>query len=79
MYPEIQNKVAAELKQILGLKPKEIKLEDLSQLKYLLMCIKDVLRLFPIAPFIMRVASEDCQIGKTVDQNPPKINCNHKK
>ncbi|KAF2902221.1 hypothetical protein ILUMI_03963 [Ignelater luminosus] len=64
MYPKIQNKVAEELKETFGLEPREVKLEDLPQLRYLLMCIKDVLRLFPIAPFIMRIASEDCQIEK---------------
>lgn len=60
LYPEYQQEAADELKNVIGNRPLEE--EDLDKLVYLGMCIKDVLRLFPAAPFIMRNASEDFQI-----------------
>lgn len=63
MYPNIQNKVVEELEEILGDSNRDIQLEDIEKLNYLEMCIKDVLRLFPIAPFIMRMSSKSTRIG----------------
>lgn len=40
-----------------------VSMKDLGQLTYLDMCIKDVLRLSPIAPFIMRQPYENFEIG----------------
>lgn len=40
-----------------------ISINDLSQLNYLDMCVKDVLRVSPIAPFIMRQPYENFEIG----------------
>ncbi|XP_049821133.1 cytochrome P450 4C1 isoform X2 [Aethina tumida] len=62
MYPNIQNKVVEELEEILGNSNRDIQLEDIEKLNYLEMCIKDVLRLFPIAPFIMRMSSKAMRI-----------------
>lgn len=61
MYPEYQSKVIKEIDEIVG--NRDVQLEDLPKLTYLYMCIKESLRLFPIAPFIMRVASEKFVIG----------------
>lgn len=63
MYPEIQEKVYKEIIDVIGSECKDIEYSHLGKLTYLDMCIKDVLRLFPIAPFIMRKASADCYIG----------------
>jgi cytochrome P450 len=64
MYPKIQDKVIEEIHHVLGNK-NQLELDDLSKLVYQEMCIRDVLRLFPIAPFIMRTSAEDFQIGTT--------------
>lgn len=63
MYQDIQKKAAQEVRDVLGPPPNEVKLEDLDKLKYLEMCIKEVMRLFPIGPFLLREPYEDCQIG----------------
>lgn len=60
----MQEKAVREIRQVIGENPKELTLEDLHQLEYLDMCIKDVLRLFPIAPIILRRITEDYQFGK---------------
>lgn len=38
--------------------------DDLPKLKFTEMFIKETLRLFPIAPLLVRVASKDIKIGK---------------
>ncbi|KAJ8976119.1 hypothetical protein NQ317_019384 [Molorchus minor] len=60
MYPTIQNKVVDEILNIVGMR--DIEEADLGRLEYLDMVIKDVLRLFPIAPFIAREATQDFQL-----------------
>lgn len=64
MYPEIQSKVANELVNVFGPTPRYVEKEDLAKLTYLDMCIKDIMRLFPIAPFLMRKTIEDCEVGR---------------
>lgn len=63
MYQDIQKKAAQEVYDVIGSLPNKVELTDLAKLKYLEMCIKEVMRLFPIAPYLMREPSEDCQIG----------------
>lgn len=41
----------------------EVTFSDLAELKYLEMCIKESLRLFPPAPVIIRHATEDIALG----------------
>ncbi|KAJ8921983.1 hypothetical protein NQ315_008620 [Exocentrus adspersus] len=60
MYPNIQNKVVEEIFSVVG--DRDVEEADLVKLTYLDMVIKDVLRLFPIAPFIAREASQDFQL-----------------
>lgn len=62
MYPDIQNRVIEEIVTVVG--ERDIEESDLGKLIYLDMVIKDVLRLFPIAPFIAREASQDFQLGE---------------
>lgn len=63
MYPDLQKKAAQEVYDVVGPIPNKVELCDLDKLTYMDMCIKEVLRLFPIAPYIMRESSEDFKIG----------------
>ncbi|CAH1373957.1 unnamed protein product [Tenebrio molitor] len=62
-YPDIQDLVVKELREALGEK-KTLDMSDVSKLKYLEMCIKETMRLYPVAPFIFRDTSEDFQLDK---------------
>ncbi|XP_017779580.1 PREDICTED: cytochrome P450 4C1-like [Nicrophorus vespilloides] len=64
MYPEYQKIAAQEVRRVFGDKPRAVTYEDLSELKYLEMCIKDCLRLATIAPIILRKCTEDFEIDK---------------
>lgn len=59
VYPEVQEKVLAELHEIFENADTPVTYEDLSKLNYLEMVIKESLRHFPVGPFIAREASED--------------------
>lgn len=63
MYPEIQRKVVDEIHNVLGRNKRDIEEHDLPKLEYLDMVIKDVLRLFPVAPFIIRKSMEEFDLG----------------
>ncbi|XP_060524435.1 uncharacterized protein LOC132700875 [Cylas formicarius] len=62
MYPEHQQKAAAEVREVFGETPRPVTPEDLTKLPYLSMCIKDAQRLFPIAPYILRRCTEDFEL-----------------
>ncbi|CAG9765182.1 unnamed protein product [Ceutorhynchus assimilis] len=62
MYPECQEKAAQEIRTIFGETPREVTTEDIPKLCYIDMCIKEVLRLFPIAPIILRQCTEDFEL-----------------
>lgn len=57
-HPEIQQKVKAEIKQVLGNRD-EVTAEDLKQLKYLNMTLKETMRYYAIIPFLTRTALKD--------------------
>lgn len=59
MYPEYQERAAEEIRKVFGDKPRPVTFEDLKNLIYIEWCIKEVLRLTPIAPFILRKPVED--------------------
>nr|QEL53077.1 cytochrome P450 CYP4A311 [Mythimna separata] len=61
--PDIQDKIAAEMKSIFGDSQRALTIEDLSKMKYLECCIKESLRMYPSVPFISRYIKEDVQIG----------------
>lgn len=42
----------------------EYTIASLNNLKFLDMCIKEALRLLPIAPFVMRKVTEEVKLGK---------------
>lgn len=63
MNPIYQQRAAEEVREVIGDEQQEITYDDLAKLKYVEMCLKDVLRLFPIAPYILRRTTEDTEIG----------------
>uniref|UniRef100_A0A0N5B0C1 Cytochrome P450 n=1 Tax=Syphacia muris TaxID=451379 RepID=A0A0N5B0C1_9BILA len=63
-HPEQQEKVYEEIVEVLGSDVnREIKMEDIKQLKYIDQCIKETLRLYPAVPMIGRLITEDLQVG----------------
>ncbi|KAK5646237.1 hypothetical protein RI129_004701 [Pyrocoelia pectoralis] len=66
MYPEYQKIAAEEVRSICGETSGSISYDDFSKLSYLDMCIRDVLRLIPIAPIIARQPTEDFVIDDLV-------------
>lgn len=63
MEPEIQDKVAAEVKEIFG--DDDINdVELISKLNYLEMVIKESLRLVPIVPVSTRKTTAEVKLGK---------------
>lgn len=66
MHPEIQEKVFHEIKDVHESQTSHSDAEVLSKLDYLEMCIKESLRLFPVAPFIARQNSEDIKLSNCV-------------
>ncbi|XP_023014492.2 cytochrome P450 4c3 isoform X2 [Leptinotarsa decemlineata] len=62
MYPNIQKKLVDEVLDVMGEDKKEIEESQLDTFEYLDMVVKDVLRLFPIAAFIVRQTEEDVRL-----------------
>ncbi|XP_065390541.1 cytochrome P450 4F12 isoform X3 [Macaca fascicularis] len=59
-HPEYQERCRQEVQELLKDRdPKEIEWEDLAQLPFLTMCLKESLRLHPPAPFISRHCTQD--------------------
>ncbi|XP_049874943.1 cytochrome P450 4V2-like [Pectinophora gossypiella] len=65
-YPDIQEKVFKELKEVFGNEKGPIVPEDLPRLKYMDIVIKETLRLYPPAPLIIRQVSEDVMLPSGV-------------
>lgn len=59
IYPDIQDKVVAELHEIFSDRDTPVTNEHIPKLTYLEMVIKETLRHFPVGPFIARKASVD--------------------
>nr|UZE89854.1 cytochrome P450 CYP4C163 [Chrysoperla zastrowi sillemi] len=67
LHPEVQEKAYQEIKQIFQGSNRSLTKQDLLEMKYLEMVIKEALRLFPSVPIIGRVLKEDQEIdGKLV-------------
>ncbi|XP_007993806.3 cytochrome P450 4F12 isoform X1 [Chlorocebus sabaeus] len=59
-HPEYQERCRQEVQELLKDRdPKEIEWDDLAQLPFLTMCLKESLRLHPPAPFISRRCAQD--------------------
>ncbi|XP_064214477.1 cytochrome P450 4C1-like [Tribolium castaneum] len=65
MHQDVQEKLYEEIIEVLG-PEKYPTLDDLPKLKYTERVIKETLRLFPGAPFIARIASDDIDLGDYV-------------
>ncbi|XP_044737542.1 cytochrome P450 4C1-like [Chrysoperla carnea] len=61
-YPHIQDRVYEELNSIFNGSKRHATNDDLIEMKYLEMCIKESLRMYPSAPRISRVITEDTNI-----------------
>ncbi|CAG7710835.1 unnamed protein product [Allacma fusca] len=65
-HPQYQVKVHEELDRIFkGDKRRAVTTKDLSEMKYLEMCIKEALRLFPSVPYFSRKISTDLVLDET--------------
>lgn len=64
MFPEYQQRLFEEITSVLPNASAEITKEDLKQMPYLDMFIKETLRLFPAVPFLTRRVTKDTEIGK---------------
>lgn len=64
-HPEAQDRILEELNEVIpDFGDKEITIDQLKKLKYMESVIKEVLRLYPSAPFIGRQINEPLTIGK---------------
>jgi len=62
--PTWQEKCIAELDEIFGSDERSPTIQDLKEMKYLDMCIKESLRLYPSVPIFARTLGEDVRIGE---------------
>lgn len=63
-YPNVQQKCIEEIRNVIGDDlERSVTLQDLNELKYLELVIKESLRLFPSVPFYGRKLNEDIEVG----------------
>ncbi|KAF0760019.1 Uncharacterized protein FWK35_00004731, partial [Aphis craccivora] len=62
IHPIIQDKVNDEIFEVLGDGDQTITIEDTVKLVYLEQCIRETLRLYPIAPLLLRLLQDDVKI-----------------
>lgn len=66
MHPQIQEKLFTELRSVYDSQDEDTSYERLQQLPYLDRVLKEGMRLFPVAPFIVRTAIADTPISNCV-------------
>ncbi|CAB3245831.1 unnamed protein product [Arctia plantaginis] len=62
-HPKCQEKLYAEIKRVIGDEDRAVSNDDLKQMPYLEMVLKEVLRLFPIGVMLQRTIHEDINIS----------------
>lgn len=63
-HPDVQDRVYDELRSVLWDGKVALTLDMLNDLKYLDMCIKEAMRVFPTVPFVERTLRQDTEMGK---------------
>lgn len=66
MYPEIQDRLYNELRSVYATQDEDTTYEHLQKLPYLDMVLKEGMRMFPVAPFLVRTAIADTPISNCV-------------
>lgn len=66
MHKNVQEKVVNELREVFASEEEEIDFDVLNKLPYLEMVIKETMRLFPVAAFTLRTATEDFELQKLI-------------
>ncbi|XP_058818546.1 probable cytochrome P450 313a4 [Topomyia yanbarensis] len=62
-YPDVQQKLYEEVMQLYPTNETEFTLDSLKQLQYTEMVLKETMRLYPVAPYVMRQSVAGTQIG----------------
>lgn len=66
MYPDIQEKLYEELRSAYDTQDEDTCYERVQQLPYLDMVLKEGMRMFPVAPFIVRIATADTPVSNCI-------------
>ena len=64
MFPQVQQKVVDEMKEVFGDAETQIDYDSLNQLTYLDLVIKETMRLFPVLPVSARKSTGDVEVGR---------------
>jgi cytochrome P450 family 4 len=63
LNPEHQRKAHEEVDRVFKKRTQDLSFADLADLKYVEMCVKEALRLYPPAPLIIRLPDTDVPLG----------------
>ena len=63
MHPEIQEKVYKELRQVFPEQESDVSYDDITNLTYLEMVIKESMRIIPVIPLILRETTSDIKLS----------------
>ncbi|XP_050545258.1 cytochrome P450 4C1-like isoform X1 [Daktulosphaira vitifoliae] len=63
IHQDIQDKVYDEIYQVMGESDRKVRIEDTVKFVYLEQCIKETIRMYPVAPVIMRYLQDDVKMS----------------
>lgn len=66
MHPNVQERIFQELRTVFASQDEDMTYEHMQQLPYLDQVIKEVLRLYPVGPFMVRRTTADVQLSNCV-------------
>lgn len=66
MYPDIQERLYNELRSVYDTQDEETSYERVQKLTYLDLVLKESMRMFPVAPFIVRTATADTPVSSCI-------------